>query len=326
MKIAIWVNKDLRTVRSYSPVRGDGSVNYKKAQAVQRMQDHIESNVDKDITLNDLSEASNYSRSHSLRIFKELTGLTPFDYIRQYRLTYGAKRLRNENARISDVASDCSFETHEGFTRAFSKEFGITPETYKNDPVPVRYFIPYSVLIRHLVNNKGENRMKKKDKRTVFVHVEERTERKAIIKRGVKAEHYFEYCNEVGCDVWGILESIKGNLYEPAGLWLPDKLIKKGTSKYVQGVEVPFNYDGLVPEGFDIIPLEACKMMFFNGEPYDDKDFEDAIVDVKDAIERFDPSIHGYEWADDDAPRSQLIPTGSRGYIEARSVRKKNRP
>ncbi|MCL1979161.1 MAG: AraC family transcriptional regulator [Methanomassiliicoccaceae archaeon] len=294
---------------------------YDKVQAVQRMQDHIKEHIGESITLKDLSEAAGYSQWHSLRVFKEMTGLTPFDYIRLYRLTLGARSLREGNVRIADVAADCAFDTHEGFTRAFSKEFGLSPEAYKNDPAPLRYFIPYSVLIRYLVKNKGDDKMERKQKQTIFVQVTERPKRKAIIKRGVAAEHYFTYCEEVGCEVWGILESIKGAAYEPAGFWLPPKLIRKGTSKYVQGVEVPFNYDGAVPEGFEIIELEPCRMAVFQGEPYPEEEFENAIGDVWDAMEKYDPKVFGYEWADADAPRFQLMPVGSRGYIEARPVK-----
>ncbi|MCL1811252.1 MAG: AraC family transcriptional regulator [Methanomassiliicoccaceae archaeon] len=292
-----------------------------KAQAVQRMQDHIEEHIGEAITLEDLSQAAGYSRSHSLRIFKEATGLTPFDYIRRCRLTEGARRLRDGNIRIADVAARCAFDTHEGFTRAFSKEFGLSPESYKEGPVPLRYFIPYSVLIRYLVGNKGDDIMEKKQKQTVFVYTAERPERKAIIKRGTEAKDYYAYCEEVGCEVWGILESVKEASYEPAGFWLPPKLIKKGTSKYVQGVEVPFDYKGVVPDGFEAIELEPCKVMVFQGEPFKDEEFEEAIGGVWEAIEKYDPKLHGFEWADADAPRFQLMPVGSRGYIEARPVK-----
>ena len=284
------------------------------------MQDHIEEHFCDPITLNDLSEAAGYSASHSLRIFKELTGITPFDYIRQYRLTHGAKLLRDKDPKVSDVAAGCVFETHEGFTRAFSKEFGISPESYREDPIPVRYFIPYSVLIRHLHKSKRDEKMERKEKKTVFVQTIERPERKAIIKRGCRADNYYEYCDEVGCDVWGVLESIKSP-YEPAGFWLPAKLIREGTSKYVQGVEVPLDHKGTIPGGFEVIDLERCSFMIFRGEPFDEEDFEEAIGDVKDSVERYDPSLDGYEWACADAPAFQLMPVGSRGYIEARPVR-----
>ena len=38
---------------------------------------------------------------------------------------------------------------------------------------------------------------------TVFVQIIERPQRKLILKRGTKARDYFEYCEEVGCDIWG---------------------------------------------------------------------------------------------------------------------------
>ena len=157
---------------------------------------------------------------------------------------------------------------------------------------------------------------------TVFVQVVERPARKLILKRGIKATDYFEYCEELGCDDWGLLTSIKEAMYEPVGLWLPDKLIKPGTSKYVQGVEVPADYAGTVPEGFEIIDLEPCSMMVFQGEPYDDEAFGENIQEIWRVMETYDPTLYGFTWADEDAPRFQLEPQGFRGYIEARPVRR----
>ena len=151
----------------------------------------------------------------------------------------------------------------------------------------------------------------------------ERPARGLIIKRGRKAAHYFEYCEEVGCDIWGILTSVKEALYEPIGMWLPDKLRPAGTSEYAQGVEVPLDYAGEIPVGFEFVTLEPCKFMIFQGQPYKDEYFESAILALQAAIDRYDPSLYGYAWADDFAPRFQLAPEGYRGYIEGRPVREK---
>ena len=51
--------------------------------------------------------------------------------------------------------------------------------------------------------------------RNVFIQVVEKPRRKVIIKRGVKANEYWSYCKEVGCDVWGLLTSIKSISGEP---------------------------------------------------------------------------------------------------------------
>ena len=76
-----------------------------------------------------------------------------------------------------------------------------------------------------------------------------------------------------------------------------------------------------MPEGFDLIDLPPAKYMVFQGEPFEDEQFEEAITLVWDAINRFDPKRFGWDWAPDDGPRFQLAPYGARGYIEARPVR-----
>ena len=156
---------------------------------------------------------------------------------------------------------------------------------------------------------------------TVFVQVFDWPVRTMIIKRAKEATHYFEYCEEVGCDIWEQLANIQNALQEPMGMWLPDSLRLPGTSQYVQGVEVPADYDDDIPNGFEITTLPACKMMVFQGPPYEDKNFENAIASLWDVMNSYQPETYGFTWADDDGPRFQLRPEGYRGYIEGRPVR-----
>ena len=157
--------------------------------------------------------------------------------------------------------------------------------------------------------------------KSIFVQVVEKPERNVIIKRGKTATHYFEYCEEVGCDVWGLLCSIKSISGEPVCLWLPPQHILPGTSEYVQGVEVSTDYAGQIPDGFDVIKLQKCKYLMFRGEPFAEENFEDAIREVWTAIEKYDPCVVGYDW-DKSNPRIQLEPIGTRGYIELLPVKK----
>jgi len=296
--------------------------NWQKINGVRRMQDYIEEHINENITLKMLAQVSGYSPWYSSRIFKELVGKTPFEYIRLRRLSKAAEKLRDENTKVIDVAFDFVFDSHEGFTRAFSRQFGISPHSYKKEVPPVKLFMPERICDYYLKKQKGEDRMSKdSNAKTVFVQVVDRPARKLILKRGIKATHYFEYCEEVGCDIWEILSGIKEALYEPIGMWLPENLIKPGTSVYAQGVEVPADYDGPVPEGFDVIELKPCKMMVFQSQPFDDEKFEDAIDEIWEVMKSYDPKLYGFEWADEDGPRFQLEPQGYRGYIEARPVR-----
>lgn len=296
-----------------------------KVIAVQKMQDYIDEHIFEHITLSNLANHCGYSPFHCTRIFSELIGKTPFEYIRSLRLTKAAQKLRDEDVKVIDTALDFMFDSHEGFTRAFSKEFGITPYRYSKKPPPIRFFIPFPILDQYRYYQRGEKTMEKKENlNTVFIQVIERPKRKLMLKRGITATEYFKYCEETNCDIWGILCSVKEALYEPIGAWLPQKFTPTGTSTYVQGVELPFDYDGEIFEGFEVIELPPCTMMVFQGPPFDDSDdtFYDAIDEIQLAMEKYNPKIYGYEWADDDAPRFQLEPQGWRGYIEARPVRK----
>ena len=284
-------------------------------EAVQRMQDYIEANLDTNITMADLANVSQYSPWYSYRLFVDLLHMTPAVYIRRLRLSKSALRLRDEKIKIIDVAFDYGFESVDGYQRAFYKEFGCNPYEYSMRPTPIYLFKPYGIKY---ANRKESKRMR--EVKNVFVQVIEKPERKVIIKRGKEATEYFKYCEEVGCDIWGLLCSMKSIGGEPLCLWLPEKYILEETSEYVQGVEVELDYSGEIPEGFDIIELQKCKYIMFQGEPFEEENFGEAIQQVWAAIKKYDPRSIGYEW-DDSNPRIQLEPIGTRGYIELHPVK-----
>ena len=284
-------------------------------EAVQRMQDYIETNLDKNITTADLANASRYSPWYSYRLFVELLHMTPAVYIRRLRLSKSALRLRDEKVKIIDVALDSGFESVDGYQRAFYKEFGCNPYEYSIRPTPIYLFKPYGIKYANRKESKEMSEVK-----SVFVQVIEKPERKVIIKRGKEATEYFKYSEEVGCDVWGLLCSMKSICGEPVCLWLPSQHILPGTSEYVQGVEVSTDYSGQIPDGFDVVELPKCKYLMFQGEPFEEENFEEAIKEIWAAIEKYNPSSIGYTW-DKANPRIQLEPIGARGYIELHPIK-----
>lgn len=285
-------------------------------EAVQRMQDYIRDHIYDRITLADLADVSMFSPWYAHRLFKQYTGKSPADYIRRFRLSKSALKLRDESCQILKVALECGFDSVDGYQRAFRREFGCNPYEYAQSPIPLYLFTPYRVE-----QPKAERSKEKMEKvKNVFVQLVEKPARKVIIKRGITAKDYFKYCEEVGCDVWGLLTSIKSISGEPVCLWLPKTYIKKGTSEYVQGVEVSLDYNGEIPEGFEIIELSAAKYLMFQGEPFLEEQYGEAIVEVWDAIKKYNPSVLGYVW-DESNPRIQLEPIGTRGYIELVAVK-----
>ena len=285
--------------------------------AVQRMQDYIEESLDSEITLAGLAKVSLFSPWYSYRIFKEYTSLTPADYVRRLRLSRSAMRLKSGGCHITDAAFELGFGSVDGYIRAFSREFGTTPGEYAKNPVPIALFVPYGAKFRALRKDRADM----SNIKNVFIQIIRKPAHKVIIKRGVKAAEYFAYCEEVGCDVWGTLLSMDSLCGEPVCLWLPERLRTPGTSEYVQGVEVAEDYTGNIPQGFDIIELPAAEYLMFQGEPFAEEDYCEAIFAVQQAAERYQPAVIGYR-RDAENPRIQLEPRGERGYIELLPVKK----
>ncbi len=282
------------------------------------MQDYIQENLYSVITIEALAKASLYSPWYSYRLFLEYLHMTPAVYVRRLRLSKAALKLRDQTIRIIDVAFEAGFQSVDGFQRAFYKEFNCNPYEYSLHPTPIFLFTPYGILY----NKERKENQKMKNVKNIFIKEEERPKRKVIIKRGISAEEYWKYGEEVGCDVWGLLMSIPSISGEPVCMWLPKSYILPGTSLYVQGTEVADSYSGSIPEGFDVIELPACKYLKFQGEPFAEEDFGSAIEEVQQAIKKVDLSSMGYE-IDDSNPRIQLEPVGTRGYIELIPVKKK---
>ena len=286
-------------------------------EAVQRMQEYIEKHLRENISFADAAKVSLFSPWYARRLFLEYTGVTPSEYIRKLRLKQSALKLRDEDVNILDVALDSGFGSVDGYQRAFRKEFGCNPSAYSADPIPLRLFTPYGVKFRYMEREKTTM-----GARNVFIKVIDKPKRKVIIKRGKTAAEYMKYCEEVGCDIWGLLVSMKSLCGEPVCLWLPEEYITPETSEYVQGVEVAEDYSGEIPDGFDMIDLPAAQYLMFQGEPFQEEDYEQAIAEIWESEKNYDPSLIGYQW-DRSNPRIQLEPIGTRGYIELVPIRSK---
>jgi len=155
--------------------------NQENIEAVQRMQDFINAHLKERITMRMLADAAGYSPWHAAKIFKDLTGKSPFDCIRMMRLSRAAVRLREEEVKVIDVAFDFLFDTHEGFTRAFSRQFGITPRNFTQYKPPLRLFIPENVHEKYLTLERGKAMTNENQKtNTIFVQVVHRPARKLI--------------------------------------------------------------------------------------------------------------------------------------------------
>ncbi|MBN2444250.1 MAG: helix-turn-helix transcriptional regulator [Spirochaetales bacterium] len=282
---------------------------------------YIDTHLQEELSLGKISDAICYSEEYTSRFFKKMTGINLFDYIRKKRLVLAAADLQKNNNNILELALNYGFNSHEGFTRAFTSHFGLSPKEF-------RKVKPGKALFMPLVKKLGAIKEFTMKSIVVFTQVIERPKRKFIYLKGKKATHYFEYCEEVGCDIWERLLKIKPALYEPVGAWLPENLRPADCSEYVQGIEVAMDFPGVPDKDLSEMVLEPAKYLVFQSSPYecdeDDKTMMEVISKIQDDIKNYNPELYGFVWAKDAGPRFQLAPLAERGYIEGLPVRMKN--
>lgn len=246
-----------------------------------------------------ICDAVGYSRRQLDRLFVKHTGFTLFEYVKAEVLSESAKHLLSAQSSVIDVAFDSHFHSHEGFSRSFAKRFSVTPNAYRRYPTAIPIFTQYPANHQHIL--KEGTHMEP----TAICNVTavERPKRKLIYLPSKLATDYLSYCEEVGCDWEGVLNSIPEKTDTAALLTLPDILVQDGFGKIASGVEVPPDYAKPLPEGYWTADLPPCTMLYFQSTPYENPDdFSKYIGIVFRAIEQYPFSLYGYRRADHIAP------------------------
>jgi len=95
-----------------------------------KSRNYIDEHLDEDIDPHTLSDMSGYSYYHFCHVFRSVNGMPVYEYLRDRRLSKAAVEL-SSGARVIDAALENGFDTPSGFTRAFTRRFGMTPSQYK---------------------------------------------------------------------------------------------------------------------------------------------------------------------------------------------------
>jgi AraC-like DNA-binding protein len=86
-------------------------------------------------TVPTLSRAIGQSRSPFAAKFTEMVGQSPMAYLKRWRLQLGANLLRDHGVPLAKVAERVGYESTAAFSRAFTREFGISPGRYRRRTV-----------------------------------------------------------------------------------------------------------------------------------------------------------------------------------------------
>ena len=96
-------------------------------KSIQYMTDHIDSCI----TLDQLSKIATMSRSYYSHLFKELNGISPWDYLTYKRIETAEKYLIDSEDPIIEIANKCGFNNSANFNRSFKNITGRTPSQFR---------------------------------------------------------------------------------------------------------------------------------------------------------------------------------------------------
>lgn len=116
-------------------------------EGIQSAVEYIEENLTDDLKIEDIAAKAYVSPFYFQRIFSVLCGFTVGEYIRRRRLSLAAQELSAEKTRVIDAAVKYGYNSHDSFTRAFTRFHGISPSAAKEKGVNLKSFAPVRIKL-----------------------------------------------------------------------------------------------------------------------------------------------------------------------------------
>ncbi len=116
--------RDFRVQRS--------TTRYELLKRLNQSREYIHSNLDRPVTLDELSRVSCLSKYHFLRSFRELFGCTPHQYLTKLRISRAEMLLKKTDRLISQITRDLGYEEPNSFIRLFTQMKGVPPGNYRS--------------------------------------------------------------------------------------------------------------------------------------------------------------------------------------------------
>lgn len=119
---------------------------------IQQTIEYIDEHLDEEINIDRLAKLASLSQFYYQRLFRRLVKKPVAEYVKLRRMAKATEALTQKDQRILDVALDLGFSSHEHFTRTFKDTFGMTPEEYRKNPMPLNCMtkpelsLPYTLV------------------------------------------------------------------------------------------------------------------------------------------------------------------------------------
>lgn len=271
---------------------------YEWNEAIQKMIYWIEEHLTDNPSLLEMSSQIGYSPYYCSNKFHEIVGMTIKSYIAGRKLARATLDIRDTNERILDLAIKYGYSSQEALTRAFVNAYGCTPAAYRKSPVPVALSNLQVVFFPEHYESKGGPTMNQTLLTTPNIRIEHIPAHRYIGIFDLTATDYMTFWQKHNCDqITGIIDSMSHVSHPIVTCHTAGWFHENGKKGYFYGFGVPADYDGIVPNGFEIKTIPASDYMVFFHPPFDYlKDCGEVMHRVESLAWQYDPEIKGYEW------------------------------
>lgn len=264
--------------------------------SIQDMIDWIDKNIENNPTLLEMSKQIGYSPCYCSNLFHQITGITLKKYLAGRKLSHVTIALRDTNQRILDIAIRYGYSSQEALTRAFVSAFGCTPNVYRKNPQPLKISVKQCVLFpENYINNGGimMNNLKQANVRLEYIPAH-----KYVGIWETRALNYGEFWKYHDCDeICGLIESMRNVAHEVVGSHMAGWFNREGEKGYFYGFGVPMDYDGGIPDGFEVHEFPASTYLVFFHPPFDYvSECNEVMRRVEELAWNFNPSENEYWW------------------------------
>lgn len=97
----------------------------------RKIRDHINTNIDSSILVEDLADIVSLSSAHFCRAFKKSFDATPHAYIVRRRVERAQELMRTTRSPLSQIALDCGFADQTHLSKLFRRLTGNTPNNWR---------------------------------------------------------------------------------------------------------------------------------------------------------------------------------------------------
>ena len=106
-------------------------VNERLEKSIKAALSFIRNNYDRQISVEDIANASMLSRTNCYAYFNDVLGKPPMKYLNDFRLEVAAEKLATTDSSAASIAAQCGFTSPSYFGKVFKERFGRTPFAYR---------------------------------------------------------------------------------------------------------------------------------------------------------------------------------------------------